>query len=172
MVTLALDLSSKSSGQAIYDDKTLKDYGCITASSSNLYNRIDKMIEELKNIITKEKIDAVVIEEVLPDDVRNNQNVFKALMYLQGFVCHLLNKFKLTPTFVTASHQRRLCGIKTGAGVRRESLKPRDIAFVQSQFGIKVNDDIADAICIGFAAVGGVIKEPQVITTDDGFEFG
>lgn len=172
MVTLALDLSSKSSGQAIYDDKTLKDYGCITASSSNLYNRIDKMIEELNNILTKEKIDAVVIEEVLPEDVKNNQNVFKALMYLQGFVCHLLNKFKLTPTFVTASHQRKLCGIKTGAGVRRESLKPRDIAFVQSQFGIKVNDDIADAICIGFAAVGGVIKEPQVITTDDGFEFG
>ena len=65
-----------------------------------------------------------------------------------------------------------MCGIKTGAGVRRESLKPKDIAFVKSQFGITVNDDIADAICIGFSAVGGVIKEPQVVTTDDGFEFG
>ena len=43
--------------------------------------------------------------------------------------------------------------------------------FVKKQFGISVNDDIADAICIGFSAVGGVIKESQVITTDDGFEF-
>lgn len=172
MRTLALDLSTKSSGQAIFDGQELKDYGCITATSSNLYNRIDKMIEELKAILTKEKIDAVVVEDVLPEDVRNNQSVFKALIYLQGFVCHLLNQFKLTPTFVTASHQRKMCGIKTGTGVRRESLKPKDIAFVQSQFGIKVNDDIADAICIGFSAVGGVIKEPQVITTSDGFEFG
>ena len=65
-----------------------------------------------------------------------------------------------------------MCGIKTGAGVRRESLKAKDIAFVKSQFGIIVNDDIADAICIGFSAVGGIIKEPQVIITDDGFEFG
>lgn len=172
MVTLALDLSTKSSGQAIYDGQILKDYGCITSASSNLYTRIDKMIEELKNILTKEKVDAVIIEDVLPEDVKNNQSVFKALMYLQGFVCHTLNRFKLTPTFVTASHQRKLCGIRTGAGIRRESLKPKDIAFVQSQFGIKVNDDIADAICIGFSAVGGVIKEPQTITTDDGFEFG
>lgn len=172
MVTLALDLSTKSSGQAIYDGQQLKDYGCITSASSNLYTRIDKMIEELKNILTKEKVDAVVIEDVLPEDVKNNQSVFKALMYLQGFVCHTLNRFKLTPTFVTASHQRKLCGIRTGAGIRRESLKPKDIAFVQSQFGIKVNDDIADAICIGFSAVGGIIKEPQTITTDDGFEFG
>lgn len=172
MITLALDLSTKSSGQAIYDGQKLKDYGCITSASSNLYTRIDKMIEELKNILTKEEVDAVVIEEVLPEDVRNNQSVFKALMYLQGFVCHTLNHFKLTPTFVTASHQRKMCGIRTGAGVRRESLKPKDIAFVQSQFGIKVNDDIADAICIGFSAVGGTIKEPQTIVTDDGFEFG
>lgn len=172
MITLALDLSTKSSGQAIYDGQELKDYGCITSASSNLYTRIDKMIEELKNILTKEKVDAVIIEDVLPEDVRNNQSVFKALMYLQGFVCHTLNHFKLTPTFVTASHQRKMCGIRTGAGVRRESLKPKDIAFVQSQFGIKVNDDIADAICIGFSAVGGTIKEPQTIVTDDGFEFG
>ncbi len=93
-------------------------------------------------------------------------------MYLQGFVCHTLNKFKLTPTFVVASHQRKACGIKTGAGIRRESLKSKDIAFVKSQFGLTVNDDIADAICIGFSAVGGTIKEPQVITTEDGFEFG
>lgn len=172
MRTLALDLSTKSSGQAIFDGQELKDYGCITATSSNLYNRIDKMIEEISILLNKNKIDKVIIEEVLIEDIHGNQSVFKALMYLQGFVCHLLNKFKLTPTFVIASHQRKMCGIRTGAGVRRESLKPKDIAFVQSQFGIKVNDDIADAICIGFSAVGGVIKEPQVITTSDGFEFG
>ena len=172
MITLALDLSTKSSGQAIFDDQKLIKYNCITSASTNLYTRIDKMVEGISAILITEKIDKVIIEEVLPEDVRNNQTVFKALMYLQGFICHTLNKFKLTPTFVVASHQRKMCGIKTGAGVKRESLKSKDIAFVKSQFGITVNDDIADAICIGFSAVGGIIKEPQTIITDDGFEFG
>lgn len=172
MITLAIDASTKSTGQAVFDEQELKDYGCITAASTNLYTRIDKMIEGISDILTREKIDRVIIEDVLPEDVRGNQTVFKALMHLQAFICHTLNKFKITPTFVVASHQRKLCGIKTGAGVRRESLKAKDIAFVKSQYGISVNDDIADAICIGFAGVGGVVKEPQVVVTEDGFEFG
>ena len=104
MRTLALDLSTKSSGWAIFEDQELVNYDCITSASTNLYTRIDKMVEGISAILTTEKIDRVVIEDVLPDDVRGNQTVFKALMYLQGFVCHTLNKFKLTPTFVVASH--------------------------------------------------------------------
>ena len=42
-------------------------------------------------------------------------------------------------------------GIKTGRGIKRASLKEADIAFVEETFGITVNDDEADAICIGFA---------------------
>ena len=92
-------------------------------------------------------------------------------MYLQAFVTDVLDSAKIEFTFYTASQWRKKCGIHTGRGITRESLKPQDIKFVQSQFGVKVNDDEADAICIGFAAVGGVIKSPQTIVTDDGFEF-
>lgn len=175
MNTLALDLSTKSSGYAIYKEQELDKYGCITAGSANLYRRIDKMIEELDKILNDNQIDRVIIEEVLPEDVKNNQDVFKALMYLQGFVMHLLDKHKIDKSkiqFIVASAWRKKCGIRTGAGIVRESLKPKDIAFVQSQFGITANDDVADAICIGFAGVGGVIKAPQVVITQDGFEFG
>jgi Holliday junction resolvasome RuvABC endonuclease subunit len=171
MKVLSLDLSTKSSGYAIYNDKELEKYGCISAGSSNLFNRIEKMVKELNTILVENKIDKVVIEEVLLNDVHNNQSVFKALIYLQAFVCKLLNDNNLTPEFVVASHWRKLCGIKTGAGVGRESLKEKDIQFVKDQFGLNVNDDIADAICIGFAAVGGIVKKPQVQITDDGFEF-
>lgn len=172
MRTLALDLSTKSSGQSVFINQELKYYGCITAGSANVYNRIDKMVEEVEKLIKEYKVDKVVIEDVIPEDVHNNNNVFKALIYLQGFIVHKLDQYKLVPTFFTASEQRKKCGIHTGRGVRRESLKPADIAFVKSQFGITVNDDIADAICIGFAAVGGTIKEAQVEITEDGFEFG
>ena len=173
MKLLALDLSTKSSGQAIYENKELKEYGCITATSTNLYKRIDKMVQEIKNIIAANEINKVAIEDVVPDDVRNNGTVFRALMHLQGCVCKMLNlDFNLTPEYLVASHWRKMCGIKTGAGVMRESLKPKDIAFVKNQFGLDVNDDIADAICIGFAVVGGEVKVSDIVVTDDGFEFG
>lgn len=172
MITLSLDLSTKSSGYSIFQDQNLIDYGCITSGSSNLFTRIDKMIEGLTLIINKYTIDAVVIEDVYPEDVKYNQNVFSALKYLQGFVLNLLDKNKITNIkFFTASEWRKKCGIHTGRGVHRESLKPQDIKFVQNQFGIKTNDDVADAICIGFAAVGGEIKNSEIEVTDDGFEF-
>jgi len=129
------------------------------------------MIEEIDKILQKYNIEQVVIEEVLPEDVKGNNSVFKALMYLQAFIAHKLNQYDIIPKFIVSSEWRKKCGIHTGPGIRRESLKPKDIAFVKSQFGINTNDDVADAICIGFAAVGGTIKENQVIKTDDGFEF-
>lgn len=168
---LALDPSSKSTGYAVFTNEKLVDYGCITAGSANLFNRIDRMIEELEKIIQKYDFTHVYIEDVYPEDVRNNIQVYKALTYLQGFILHLLNKYDLKHTFFTSAEWRKKCGIHTGPGVKRESLKPLDIKFVQDQFGIKVNDDVADAISIGFAAIGGKIIKSQSITTDDGFEF-
>lgn len=172
MIILGLDLSSKSSGYSVLEDGKLIDYGCITSASSNLFKRIDIMVSGVRAILYKHQIDHVYIEDVLPDDVKHNQTVYKALTYLQGYILHLLNDYSLPHTFFTASEWRARCGIHTGRGIKRESLKPRDIAFVKSQFGIDVNDDIADAICIAWASLGEKPTQSQVIKTDDGFEFG
>ena len=169
---MGLDPSSKSTGLAIFDNDKLIHYECITAGSANLYNRIDKMISELERIITQYKIQYVYIEDVYPEDVRHNIQVFKALTYLQGFILHLLNKHNIRYTFFTASEWRSKCGIHTGRGIKRESLKLKDIEFVKNQFYINVNDDVADAIGIGFAGLGLNPSNPQVIKTEDGFEFG
>jgi len=166
-VLLTIDASTKSTGWAIFENTQLTNYGVITATSSNLYNRIDKMIIEIDKLIERYQPTNVVIEEVLPADVRNNNNVFKALIYLQGFMCKTLDKYKIIPTFVVASHWRKICGIKTGSSIKRESLKPKDIAFVKKEYGIDVNDDIADAICIGYAT----LHEHDNKEDFDGFEF-
>lgn len=151
MKILAIDASTKSTGVAIFEDKNLIEYKCITAASSNLYTRIEKMQTEIREILKTHKIDKVVIEDVIPEDVHNNTNVFKALMYLQGALCMVFNQFSITPEFLYPNEWRSKCGIPTGRN-KRESLKPKDIAFVKQHFGIDVNDDIADAICIGYAA--------------------
>lgn len=168
MIILGLDLSSKSSGYSVFNDGKLIDYGCITSGSQNLYKRIDVMVAGIKTILDKYQINHVYIEDVIMSDVMNNHQVFKALTYLQGFILHLLDEYNLDHTFYTASEWRAACGIHTGRGIKRESLKPKDIVFVKEKFGIDVNDDVADAICIGLT---GTLKK-ETIVTDDGFTFG
>lgn len=61
------------------------------------------MIEEIEKIIQKYKVEKVIIEEVIPEDVHNNNSVFKALIYLQAFIAHKLDQYNLTPQFIVAS---------------------------------------------------------------------
>lgn len=159
MKILALDLSTKSTGYAIYTDGTLTDYGCITASSTDFINRIQKIIQKLKELLDNNKdITKVIAEEVRPEGTGygvGNLHTHKTLMYLQAAVAFLLHESYAAAAFefVYPSSWRAKCGIKNGRGVRRESVKKNDIAFVKEQFGLDVNDDIADAIGIGYAYI-------------------
>lgn len=158
---LAIDASTKSTGIAVFKDKDLIYYDCIVSSSTNLYNRIDVMVEGLEKVLDKYKIDLIVIEDVLPDEVGGNQNTYKALTYLQGFFFHLFDKYKIKHKFFVSSQWRKRCGIKTGPGIHRETLKKKDMEFVKNTYGLDVNDDIADAICIGHAEIQGDIPIKQ-----------
>ena len=151
MRLLALDLSTKSSGWAVFADKELIDQGCIVASSTDLYKRIHKMIDELNEIILNNSIDIVVVEEVRPDTGIVNLNTHRALMFLQAELMFLLHdkQPRIKVELVQPSSWRKNCGIKTGKGIKRDSLKQQDILFAKEQQQVNVNDDIADAICIG-----------------------
>lgn len=169
---LGLDPSTKATGYSIFKNSELIDHGVITAGSANLYNRIDKIISELNDILKKYPVNECIIEDVLPEDVKYNDNVFKPLMYLQGFLCHLLNKYNIKPSFYYASEWRKRCGIKTGAGIKRESLKPKDMNFVKKMYDLTVGDDEADAICIGYAYTHEPLPvQDEKIEIIDGFEF-
>lgn len=156
MRILAIDASTKSSGWAVFDDTKLVQYGCITASSNDLVKRIQKMISEIDVILQNSQAEKIILEEVRPEDKGlQNQNLktHKALMYLQAAIVFLLHDRhpKVELDFLYPSEWRSLCGIKTGSGVKRESLKPADIAFAKTKFNLDVNDDIADALGIGYA---------------------
>ena len=82
MKILCIDASTKSTGIAIFEDKKLIRYECITASSSNLYKRIEKMQDEFRKILTEEKIDKIYMEEVIPEDVHASNSIplFRSLV--------------------------------------------------------------------------------------------
>ena len=78
MKLLSLDLSTKSSGYAIFADGQLINYGCKTSSSTDLIKRIHKMVDMIEYLLTNNPIEKVVLEEVRPDT--SNPKTLKALM--------------------------------------------------------------------------------------------
>ena len=96
-----------------------------------------------------------------PEQGLQNIKTHKALMYLQAAIVFLVHDHfsKAEIEYVYPSEWRKQCGIKTGSGVRRESLKEKDIEFVKNEYGLTVNDDIADAIGIGHAYVNKLSNE-------------
>ena len=155
MKVLAIDASTKSTGVALFEDTKLIKYDCLTASSTDLIKRIQKIIKELNEFLNNEKIDKVILEEVRPEQGLQNIKTHRALMWLQAAIAFLLHEIqpKAEIEYVYPSSWRAKCGIKNGRGVRRKMIKELDIAFVKEEYLIDVNDDVADAIGIGHAYV-------------------
>lgn len=151
MITMAIDASSKSTGVAIFDGQKLVHYECIAAADSDAFARIKKMVARIKNLYEEWKVTNVIMEDVIPEDVRHNQNVFKILHYLQALTVLTLHGYNQKVEFYVSSEWRKKCGIKTGRGITRDMVKAADIKFVKDNYNLDVNDDIADAICIGYA---------------------
>lgn len=149
-ILLAIDASTKSTGIAIFKNHKLFYQTCIQATDEDVFNRIKFMCVKINSLIMEYNVTEVVIEDVIPEDVQGNNKVFKTLMYLQGFIYEICNHHNLKPTFYVASHWRKLCGIKTGK-VKRDTLKAAAIQYVKENENIIVNDDVADAICLGYA---------------------
>lgn len=157
MKILSLDLSTKSSGWAIFENGMLMKSGCITSSSLDLIKRIKIMTTEIENILKENwPIDKIVAEEVRPEGTGygvGNQKTHKALMYLQAAISFMLydNFDKKEMELIYPSSWRAAIGIHTGRGIKRASLKEKDIQFVKENYNLNVNDDEADAICIGYS---------------------
>lgn len=162
MKVIALDASTKSTGIAIFNDKELIHYDCFTASSSDLIKRIQKIISALNKLLQEHKdIEKLILEEVHPEDNIQSLQTHRALMWLQAAINFMLheNHPNVKVEYVYPSSWRAACGIHTGRGIKRATLKSADIKFVKDEYNLDVNDDIADAIGIGHAFVNQLESE-------------
>ena len=150
---LFLDLSTKSTGYAISDDKgKLITYGLITASSSNNVRRIQKIQSGIIELVKQYNIEKLIAADVHPE-AYGYSDTARLLMWLQGSIvlgAHTINNNINSKSieFMQASEWRKNLGIKTGRGIKRENLKPLDIKYVKDTYGIDANDDVCDAICL------------------------
>ena len=170
MITIAIDASTKSTGVAVFKDKQLTRRHNIRDNGKNVLKRIKIMTDAIEEIYIAEKDlneghqIQVIMEQIIPDNLNeakwtHNQATFKALFYLQAAIVLMFDNYGIDVEFIGASSWRKQCGIKQG-GATRDVLKARDIEFVKENFGFSVNDDVADAICIGWAKVNAT-PQPQ-----------
>lgn len=163
MKIIAIDASTKSTGIAYFDNNKLCAYDCFTASSTDLIKRIAKITHQLHTFFDKYPADKIILEEVRAEQGQiQNPQTHKALMWLQAAIAFMVHENfpKTKIEYVYPSQWRSACGIKTGRGIKRESLKEKGIKFVKDTYNINnINDDIADAIGIGHAYVNELDNE-------------
>ena len=155
MNIISIDASTKSSGIAIYKHNKLQSYTCITSTSNDLFNRINHMVQQIKQLLIQNPdLEYLILEQVRQQGFVNVKT-YKALMYLQGCLQMMIHQqFKhIQVDFLYPSSWRKVCQIKQGRGVQRKQQKQLDIQWVKDNFNIQVNDDIADAIGIGYAYI-------------------
>ena len=152
-IILSLDISSTSTGYAIYQDGNLSDFGVI-APSGKVISRIEKIAQKIDELMQQYKPDVIYAEEPEPAFVKNNIDVYRKLTFTHGAIAIVLNHYNKEMKLCTSSHWRKQVGIKTGRGITRAQLKPLDIAKANELFNLKTqNDDIADAVLIGWAYI-------------------
>ena len=159
MKLLSIDASTKSTGVALFENGKLIDYQNVVETSTDALRRIKNMTKKIEDYYLKYKPDRIVIEDVLPEDVRNNQKTFKSLIYLQSSIAMMLHDYKKTAEFINVNTWRKALGIPTGMYAKRELCKQKSIEYIKKKYGIEANDDVCDAICIGCASQIGVLDD-------------
>lgn len=147
---VALDTSTNKSGCSLFIDGELKDYRLLDMSSVKDTNkRINEMAKALMGLL-REWNPAIVYIEIPQGhlNIRLTQMLSELLGIVRG---HCLTN-DIYYEEMNPSVWRKYVGLPQGKKKRAE-LKVMSVEFVKNTYGIDVNDDVADSICIGTAMI-------------------
>lgn len=145
MRIMSFDQSSRITGYAILEDKKLLEYGKFTLTDEDFGDRLNRFRKKVKDMITSNNtIDKVLFEEI---QLQQNVDTFKKLAMVYGVLLELLVDLKIPYDIVSSNTWKSKCKIKKTV---RENEKQAAQRYVLENFGKKVTQDEADAICLGF----------------------
>lgn len=142
MRILSLDLSTKSSGFAVFDDGELLEYGTIKSNDTSYLVRNKIMADKVRVLLdTYGGFDHVVIEEL---KIITNQRTLVVLGILHGMVireCQDTHTILVPPTVWRKPFN---------LNYKRNVAKKKAISLCRTKYKIPVkNDDEAEAILLG-----------------------
>lgn len=146
MKIIGLDQSTKRSAYSIFSGNELLSYGVFEADTKERdpYIRMEQMYHRLRDLIAKEKPDAVAIEGI---QFQKNQHAYAMLANMQGVVFSIMYAYDIPFFIVEPSKWRVNVGIKPTS--KREILKKDAIETASAKYGICASEDESEAALIG-----------------------
>ena len=111
---------------------------------------MNRWLDTLLNTLNEIKPNIIYIEETV---VLRNAQTQRFLTRLQGVVYAWCIQNNCEFNTIRPSSWRKAINLKQNKNIKREQLKQEAIDYVKEKYNIEVNDDIADAICIGDAVL-------------------
>lgn len=149
--TLALDQASRTTGWAIYDNKTLIASGHFSIPANKIIqDRLKSFVIYLNDLIEKYHPEKIYYEGI---QYQSNIETYKKLAYIQAMIIYFSGSIPITE--LSPSHWRSVIKDKHGIkfGRSRAEQKQKAQEFVEQFFNKKVTEDEADAICLGYAGI-------------------
>lgn len=145
MRIMSFDQSSRITGYAILEDRKLLEYGKFTLTDEDFGDRLNRFRKKIVSLLTVDyKIDKVLFEEI---QLQQNVETFKKLAMVYGVLMELLVDLGIPYDIISSNTWKSKCKIKKTV---RENEKQAAQKYVLENFGKKVTQDEADAICLGF----------------------
>ena len=146
-----IDLSTQKTGIAYFKNGKYKEHFLLDYSKNkDTVARFKTMSQEIWNLLEKYKPMIVFIEDTYSG---RNAQTMKILTRLQGVIyawC-MLNDGEFNT--ITPSQWRKHLDFTQSKGVKRQQLKEQSVKYILDRYKLEVNDDEADAICIGDAVL-------------------
>lgn len=148
---LSLDQASVVTGFAVFDNKTLVNYGTINLNKVPKEKRFDEMVEKIGKLIKDVRPDSIVFEEV---SLQSNPKTLTKLARIQGAIILYCAEIKCPYAIYEPSSWRKTLGFVQGRNIHRDDLKKQAIKYVADTFNIEnIEEDACEAICIGVANI-------------------
>lgn len=154
--TLALDQASRTTGWAVYDNKTLIISGHFSIPANKIIkDRLNLFVIHLDELVNKYHPEKIYYEGI---QYQSNIETYKKLAYIQAMIIYYSANIPITE--LSPSHWRSVIKDKHGIKFGRSRIEQKQKAqeFVKDFFNKAVTEDEADAICLGYA---GVLEDEQ-----------
>lgn len=158
---VSIDSSTRKTGMGLFINGVLEKYQLIDLSSNreDTNTRMNVMGKNILLLLSAWQPTIIYIEE--PKGEGRNVELVRKLSEIIGVVRAWSIENHCYMEEVKPSEWRKQLGFRQGAGIKREEMKQQSMDYVLRTYGVDVNDDVADAICIGSAMVIKWGKEKQ-----------
>mgnify|MGYP003489386875 FL=1 len=148
MKVISLDQSISKTGISVFEFNEGDDgYKLIAyelfVSKGTTEEKIFKTAYKLQDLIIEHEPTKVLIEDV---QLQVNAKTYKSLSQLQGVLFFLCYRMKIACEIINSSVWRKGLEIK---GKKRDELKEKAKEYVFNKYGLTVEEDVAESICIG-----------------------